>query len=186
MIRIIICCLCVLSFSGFCYAGQNSVAACRLDMDSSTWSYEDTSLADIEQMAIGFKNDKLTVAVVAQNVSNLDTYQVEIHFNPDVLMFENGNENSQNNGRVNLLKINGGSTIGFQAIENKPGVINISNTLIGTNTVQAPEGTGILAILTFKVIDQQATNLTVSNVYFIDSDRNEDFITTITGGSVTN
>jgi len=186
MFRTIICSLSFFILAGFCYAGPNSSAACRLDMDNSTWSYENISLVDIEQLTIGLENDKLTVAVIAQNVKNLDTYQVEIHFNPDVLLFEDGNENSPTDGRLNILKINGGSTIGFQAIEKQPGIINISNTLIGSNANQAPEGIGILAILTFKVISQQVTDLKISNTYFIDSDGNEDLIKTTGYGTVTN
>lgn len=71
----------------------------------------------------------------------------------------------------NMLKINGGATIGFQAVENTPGKVNIANALTGSNKDQAPEGSGIIALLKFKVLSCGSDILlTLSNVKYMDSD----------------
>jgi len=176
-----------LFFSTGVYAGPNDSAACRLDADYTTHLYGNrASDTDIETHAMAYENDKIYVAVLAQNVSNLDTYQVDIHFDPECLKFIGGYEAVPLSGVDNILTINDGKTIGFQAVEQKPGIITMANALVGNNTSEAPEGSGILGILGFIVSEKTASELVLKNVFFVDSTGNKDTITNVSGIKLNN
>ena len=73
----------------------------------------------------------------------------------------------------NILKKNGGGTIGFQCALIEPGKINIANTMTGEDEEQAPEGSGVLAIIEFKTLTNYPNaRLTLANVLFIDTFNN--------------
>ncbi|MCP4352414.1 MAG: hypothetical protein GY795_43700 [Desulfobacterales bacterium] len=158
---------------------EPATAGCAIDLDFITRSYEpEISSKDIDSTITAEANDEIWVAVVAQNVSNLDTYQVEMNFNPSRMAFIEGYEDSQLNGVTNLLKTNGGTTTGFKAVEQDSGTVNIANTLSGNETNEAPDGSGIIALLKLKVIDSDPDNLlTLSNVRYSDSYGNSEFPT---------
>jgi alpha-tubulin suppressor-like RCC1 family protein len=150
-------------------AGTNSNAVCILDLDYST--------PEIESEQSINANSEIWIAVIAQDVQNLDGYQVEIVYDSKRMQFKSGIEDNSMAGITNLLKINGGTTVGFQAQEKSDGRINISNALAGNDINQAPEGSGIIAIIQFKVLDSQSDNtLTLSNVNFLNSQQENDNI----------
>jgi len=159
-----------------------------LDMDLSTRNYDDTVLSkDIESTISVPENDEVWIAVVAQGVTNLDTYQVEVSFDTEKVEFIEGVEEDPSEGIENLLKKNGGTTVGFQAVENVAGTINIANALTYNDCDQAPEGTGIIALLKFRVLDTDPDNqLTLGNVFFIDCNGYQEEVTNLTNGTFTN
>ncbi len=159
------------------YGAENSTAGCSLDMDYVTRSYDPfISNKDIESRITAHPDQIVNVAVVAQGVKNLDTYQIEITYNSYNLQFVAGYEDFSMLGIDNLLKKNGGRTIGFQAVKESEGSINITNTLTGKNTDEAPEGSGIIAIIKFKVLNYNKTELRIANVHFLDSSQHTDII----------
>ena len=163
-------------------------AGVALDMNTDTRDYLDVfSYQDIEATAPGNAGigDEIWVAVVAQNVTNLDTYQVEVTFDPLKLDFLGGIEDNTISGIYNILKKNGGTTVGFQAVELCPdncGVVNISNALDGVSTAVAPEGSGVLALLNFRVLNVASIGL--SNVFFQDPYGVGEQITQLRGGGI--
>jgi len=169
-------CLIILMFSGIGYAGSNSTAVCGLDMNLNT--------ANIESDIAASVNDIITVAVVAGGVSNLDTYQAEVRYDRASLEFIEGYEDVPMLGVKNFLKSKGGTTLGFQAIEKEPGTVNIANTLTGTDTAQAPEGSGILAVIKFRVLKEGKGKISLVNVNFVDSSQNKDVVTNTTDGKI--
>jgi len=172
--NILLIALIILIVPAFSFAGPNSLASCAIDMDISTTDY---NFSGIENSASVLPDQLFYVAVVVQNVHNLDTYQLDISYDPEVLNFEDAVEDDPvAAGLTNILKKNNGNTLGFYARNTQPGKINIANTLIGRNTDQAPEGSGILCILTFKRLKSEQTVLSLNNVYFIDSSRQKDVI----------
>jgi len=171
MISIIILCFPVLSLSGL-----NSSAQIAIDMDISTTDY-DASISAIENKASVNTEQTISVAIVAQNVNNLDTYQMDVVYDPDILELVNTVEDDPVvAGLTNILKKNKGFTLGFTATKTQAGMVNIANTLVGNNPDQAPEGSGIMAILTFRKLQPKETVLSVANVHFIDSFRKQDTI----------
>jgi len=68
------------------WAGANASSGCALDLDISTRDYDDKiSTKDIEQEASANINDEIYIGVIAQNVQNLDTYDVNISFDSNRL-----------------------------------------------------------------------------------------------------
>ncbi len=161
-----------------------------LDMDIFTMNYDDTvSNTDIDSELTACEDDEVWVAVVAQAVTDLDTYQVEVGFDTGRLEFLQGIEDDPSGatcgvgGTENLLKKNGGTSVGFQAVEQTAGTINISNTLTGSDCNEAPEGTGIIALLKFKVLDADPDALlTLGNVFFVDCSSDNESVTDLQNG----
>jgi len=165
----------------------NSPAALSVDMDMATRDYDDTvSSKDIEQTIFVPENDEAWVAVVAQGVTNLDTYQVEVSFDTEKVEFIEGVEEDPSEGIENLLERNGGETSGFQAVENVSGTIHIENALTQQDCGDAPEGTGIIALLKFRVVDtNQDNHLTLDNAFFTDCNDNQQEVTNLENGTFT-
>ncbi len=150
-----------------------------LDMDISTPEIEPT---------VSACENEVWIAVVAQRVTDLDTYQVEVNFDTDRLEFLEGAENNLSEGIVNLLKQNRGTTVGFRAVEQPDGTVNIANSLAYSDCNLAPEGSGVIALLKFKVLDVEAysdAQLTLANVFFDDCNGYEEEITNLTNGTIT-
>jgi len=157
-------------------AGPNSSAGCALDLNYLSPAIDTYAHAD--------KDQRIIVAVVAQNVRNLDTFQVEINFDPNRMTFLAAYE-EYSFDIPNFLTTNNGSTIGFKATQVNNSTINIANALIGTNKDEAPDGSGMIAFVGFNPIDNFPNNrLTLSNVNFIDSDGTRDEIFNLSHASV--
>jgi len=158
----------------------NHSSGCALDLDLNSINYDDMiSLKDIETRVFTHTNAVIRVGVVAQNVMNLDTYQVEVLFDPKQLIFIKGEEDNISSGIKNLLKKNGGQTLGFSSIENVPGIVTISNALAGQpDDAIAPEGTGIIAMLYFEVhtCSSFENNLSLSQIYYLDHNLGEEIV----------
>ena len=158
------------------WSGPNLEAGCAVDLDLTTTDYDSgVSQKDIEASKTVEADEEFWVAVVAQNVENLDTFQVEMNFDSSKLSFVRAAEDNPLQGIDNLLKKNGGTTIGFQAILIADGVVNIADSLIGSSTDEAPEGSGVIALLQFRALPGISdTQLTPDNVFFLDSDTTSD------------
>ena len=160
-----------------CFAGPNAGAGCALDMDIGTRNYtSEISGQDIETDVSVDVGETFFFLVVAQNVSNLDTYNFDIVYDPAKLDFVKAyQEDLFGNlgvGEINnILKINGGNTIGFRSEELVDGVVNIANALTYGDKDEAPEGSGVLAILQFESLQgDDCGQIELSDVKFIDSD----------------
>ena len=143
-----------------------------LDLDISSMNYDqfEITVTDIDSTVTAGMDDEIIIAVVAQNVTNLDTYQVEINYDYALIAFVEAYEDNPMGGITNFLKSNGGTTIGFQAVETTPGTVNIANALVGSDPDEAPDGSGIIALIKFRVLSTDCDNeLSLSNVYYIDS-----------------
>jgi hypothetical protein len=158
-------------------AGPNASSGCAIDLDDSTHDYEvNISNKDIESKGTVGSKDEVTIAVVAQNVSDLDTFQVEINYDPDLIQFIRAYENTSQ--ETVFLQQNGGISTGLMVAEKQTGTINIASALIGKDKEEAPDGTGIIAFLDFKILNNtKKIHLSLSNVYYINFDGVKDHIT---------
>jgi len=161
--------LCMLS-PPVIHAGPNASAGCALDLDYTTRAYDPGITAtDIESSIEAAADDEIWIAVVAQNVTKLDTYQVEVNFDTSRMVFLGGVEENPSEGIYNFLKSNGGTTIGFQAVEYIAGTVNVANALVGIDTAE--------------VLDNNSNNqLILSNVHYLDSEHTDDPIVTLMHG----
>jgi len=163
-------------------------AGCAIDMDITTRNYQNTiSTQDIENSIGVSANGTVWVALAAQNSKNLDTFQIEVHYDTARARFESGVEDNPMGGISNFLKKNGATTIGFQAVESSPGVVNVTNSITGSDYQHAPNGSGIIALLQFTALDAQQNNpLSLNNVRFINPSGEQKEITVLTHGSLNN
>ena len=130
-LRILIFLSFVLFSNNNVFAGPNKYAACSVDMEYQSNDYDTYFSCNSIERSKNLKGDNsFIVAIVAHNVINLDTYQVEVIYNPEQLIYLNTYENSPFENIQNLLETNHGQTLGFQAHKIKNGIINISNTYI--------------------------------------------------------
>jgi len=161
-------------------------AGAAIDLDLSTTNYDPIiSDTDIESTRNVLKNETILIGVVAQGVKDLDTYQVEVVFDPACLKFIQGYEDYQPRNIINVLNNNGGTTVGFKCIETNPGRINIANALAGNDTGDAPDGSGIIAILKFKILscnNSEPIEILLENVFFQNSSGNNRPINNLTNG----
>ncbi|KPA13630.1 hypothetical protein MHK_006163, partial [Candidatus Magnetomorum sp. HK-1] len=136
---------------------------------------EKISSKDIDSSLTAEKGTEVWIAIVAQNAKNLDTYQVEIEYDTKRAQFIQGVEDNSFGGIKNFLKKNGGTTVGFKAQEIDSGTVNIANALSGQDMDQAPEGSGIIALVQFKILNNFPDNfLKLINVNFLNSKELED------------
>jgi len=171
------------------YAGPNELAGCAVDMDISTRDYDSIiSDKDIENNIEAGVGDEIWVGIIAQNVTNLDTYTVEVSFDPNRLQYIQGAEENLFGGIKNILKENNGNTIGFQLglkdLNLKDNVV-IANALAHSDKEEAPEGTGFMALLQFKLLDNKPNNfIRLQEVIYVDSDTIVDSISKISKGII--
>ena len=156
---------------------------------SSDIPYEQNmvSYVGIEEQTPGIleAGDYVYIGVVAQNVTNLDTFQFDIVYESDKLEYIDAFEKDNQGGTPSFLNINGGTTIGFMD-RNVNDRVTIANTLVGKSCDEAPEGSGIIAFLLFEVIDKYGDKtLTIENVSFQnDCDEKNEKIENLKGGII--
>jgi hypothetical protein len=136
----------LLLFSCPLWAGQNSSAGIRFDLDSATPGNQNITTIDCPGVDI-----LLRIDVYIINASNLDNYEINITYNPNQLFFISGEEDNPVTSEDNVLKKNGGSTIGFTCKANN-GIINCANTLVGNQGGSTPDGEGLLVSLQFRTL----------------------------------
>jgi hypothetical protein len=157
-------------------ANDHNGPGCSIDLNIETHLYDQgITTKDIETKVYAKKDQIIWLAVVAQNVSNLDSYQFDLLYDPEELSYVGSMEENQMEFEImNILKKNDGVTIGFQCYLIEPGKINIANTMTGDDEQKAPEGSGVLAIIGFKTITNYPNaRLKLANVLFIDTGNNQ-------------
>jgi len=164
-----------LLLNSYAVAGPNELASCSIDLNYNT--------QEIESILQKIQGNEIIITIIAENVSNLDTFQVEVNYDETALVFVDAYENYGFD--ENFLSVNGGQTIGLKATKKEKGLINLANALKGTDKNIAPEGTGIIAYLVFNLIKCGAqTTISLSNVHFQDSDSINDTIVHMNNGII--
>ncbi|MFH2141907.1 MAG: T9SS type A sorting domain-containing protein [Bacteroidota bacterium] len=151
------------SFSCLVYAGQNSGAGIRFDLNSSTSGNQN-------QITISCPgtNSFFRIDIYVVNASNLDTYEFNINYNTADLQFIGGAEDQPVTFESNFLKGNGGSTTGFTCTA-ASGVVNCANSLVGNQGDSTPDGEGLLASIVFKALVDCPSNLSFGDVDWYDN-----------------
>ncbi len=159
----------------FSEAGQNLSAGCAVDMAPRTPEIESEITARI--------NDEIMIAIIAQNVTDLDAYQVDIVYDANGLTFLKSLEETQDN--QNLLKINGGETIYMPPKHIREGTVRIAGALLGNHTENVVSGGGVISLLKFKVLDEtRKKDVCLANVLFPDSTGKGDYATSLENGTI--
>jgi len=161
-----------LFFSSLVFAGPNENAGIRFDLDATIYGNQnDTS------MTIPGVGNYIRVDVYAINVHNFDTYEFEVDYNSNQLDYITASATNPITYEPNILTTNGGTAIGWMIDNSTPGLLSIAYTLAGTDTLEAPEGEGLIADIVFQISSTIGDSLTFGDVFFYDSFGVMDIIT---------
>ena len=146
------------------FAGPNENAGIRFDLDATTYGNQNDTT-----MAAPSVGDYIRVDVYAINVHNLDTYEFEVNYDHNQLDFIAATPTNPITYEPNILTTNGGTALGWMIDTSTPGVLSIAYTLTGTDTLEAPEGEGLIADIVFQALTTTQGFLTFGDVYYHDS-----------------
>jgi hypothetical protein len=175
------------------WAGSNEHSGCSIDMDVTTHLYTDAiSPKDIEVSTSAEKDNIIDVGIVGNNINNLYGYEIRVKFDPEKLQFIRAVEEEASTGLVNILKKHqDAETTWMPATLIEDNTLSISNALKGSpDEGIAPDGSGILAIITFKVLDTAPENvIRISNAQYVDiqgaaDNQQADAITNLSDGII--
>jgi len=152
--------------------GPNENAGIVFDMDATT--YGNQNLTSIPSQPAG---TNIRLDVYCTGVNNLDTYEFQVIYDPTVLAYVAASASNMVTLEPNILTTNGGEAIGFMIDSSTPGVLSIAYTLTGTDTLEAPEGEGLIADIVFLSLVDTYGTLSFSDVLFYDSFGVVDLIT---------
>jgi hypothetical protein len=161
-----------LFFSSVVLAGPNENAGIVFDLDATTYGNQNDTT-----MAAPSVGDYIRVDVYCTEVHNLDTYEFEVLYNHNQLDYITATATNPITYEPNILTTNGGTALGWMIDTSTPGVLSIAYTLAGTDTLEAPEGEGLIADIVFQVLSTIGDSLTFGDVYFYDSFGVMDIIT---------
>ena len=153
-----------LIFSSLIFAGPNENAGIVFDLDATT--YGNQNLTSIPSQPAG---TYIRLDVYCTEVHNLDTYEFEIIYDPTELAYVAASATNPINYEPNILTTNGGEAIGWMIDSSTPGVLSIAYTLAGTDTLEAPEGEGLIADIVFQALVATHGTLSFGDVDFYDS-----------------
>ncbi|MBD3345425.1 MAG: hypothetical protein GF401_10225 [Chitinivibrionales bacterium] len=177
MINLRLCMLiCVIVFAAI--AGPNENAKIYVDLDYQTPEID--SVAQLAGTSVG-------IAIRAGDVVNLDSYEFFLRFDPSVLFFSMGQ--AETIGYSNIFRKNSSDEFLFSCgLESgHTDLLTISNTLTGgIDSVAAPDGDGILALIMFDIVSMESCSLWLEGVRFCDyeGDVNCEVITRYTHGAL--
>jgi len=160
------------SDSGKSGKGPNETAGIVFDLDRTT--YGNQNLTSIPSQPIG---TYIPVDVYCTGVHNLDTYEFEVIYDPTELAYVSASATNPINYEPNILTTNGGEAIGWMIDSSTPGVLSIAYTLADTDTLEAPEGEGLIADIVFQALVNTYGTLSFGDVYYYDSYGVVDLIT---------
>ncbi len=152
--------------------GPNENAGIRFDLNATT--YGNQNQTSMDPPSVG---DYISADVYAINVHNLDTYEFEVNYNQNQLEYITTTPTNPITHEENILTSNGGEALGWMVDTSTPGVLSIAYTLSGTDTLEAPEGEGLIADIVFQALTTEQDSLTFGNVYFCNSFGEMDIIT---------
>ncbi len=166
-------------------SGPNRNAGCALDANPETADYAQTvSSENIETSIKARPGEIVAIAAVAQGTSDLDTYQIEVRYDPQVLEFVKTPKTNLVVGTVNFLGSKGGTCFGFESVDPEKGTINVSNSIAGNIGTHAPEGSGTISVLHFRILQNKPAKLKLENVVFMASDGVADRVERLAGAAV--
>ncbi|PID73230.1 MAG: hypothetical protein CSB33_04730 [Desulfobacterales bacterium] len=152
-------------------------------MNAAAWNENGISRDAIETEITAEKNDEILVAALALHAVDLDAWQLDVLFDPAELEFVEGYEETPD--LPNFLKSKGGATLWMPPVETAPGKVRLAATLIGSHLEEAPDGSGVIALLKFRVVEiADKTSAALSDVRFLDSERDHDIIADTMGGRI--
>ncbi|MBD3422415.1 MAG: hypothetical protein GF398_20060 [Chitinivibrionales bacterium] len=136
-----------------------------VDFDPTTAEID--SVLDLSTKSV---NDPIIIGIKCLNVQNLDTYSFDLSFNPASLEFTGGYKSLPMPPITNFMESNGGELIeaSFGLKGSSIDTVNVAFSLTGSDSSTAPDGNGVIALASFKILTIQTNWLKLHNVEFLD------------------
>jgi len=149
---------------GYTGKGPNAGAGIEFDLDATTTGNQHLTAISSQPAGTYIRLD-----VYATDVQNLDTYGFDIIYDASELQYIASSATNPLTFEGNILTSNGGTAVGWMVDTSTPGVLGIAYTLTGTDTLQAPEGDGLVGDIVFKALVDTYGELSFDNVYYYDT-----------------
>ncbi len=149
----------ILTSAVLCFGGPNKDASVFIDYNAAT---------DVVEACSNVTTAKMVAAVRISNASDLDGYSFQLDYDTTIFRLLECETPGSGTGDF-FLESNGGKVGPLLKME-KSGSIEISASLVGNDRTQAPDGDGVLALITFQRLTNYACELKLSKVELIDSD----------------
>ncbi len=161
-------------------AGPNESASLSVDLDPTTPGTQ-------SQRTIDEEVSRFFAAVWCDDVVNLDTYSFLLTFDTSLVELSGTYEENPMAGLSNILKTNGGATLFIAPTQEmvQSGEITVASTLTGSSEAQAPEGSGLLALFQFAVLDFGKCTLSIAEATILDHEEISDEISNLDDGLLT-
>ncbi len=168
-------------------AGPNSEAQLLIDTDPQT-----IGIGSIEGTRSMAANGEVTIAVVANDVKNLDTYAFRLTFDRSLLTYEHSSVDLTDPETANILAVNGGTvccqgTTILTGASSDIDTLEFYYSLVGTDTIEAPDGFGLVASVTFSstLSPGASAQIEIASAEFVSSDYERDYVATLGSGTIT-
>ena len=152
--------------------GPNVGAGIEFDLDALTSGNQ--HLTHILPQAAG---TYIRLDVYATAVHNLDTYEFEVVYDASELDYISSSATNPITFEGNILTSEGGTAVGWMVDDSTPGILSIAYTLTGTDTLEAPDGDGLLGDIVFQALETTHGTLSFGDVYYYDTFGVSDLIT---------
>ncbi len=171
MAKVLLCAVFVIvCASAPSWAGPNEKAGCSIDADATTFDYDDAvSRTDIETAVFAEAGQNFYLLVAAQNVVNLDTFNILVDFDQDILEFVGGETSSLD--IENIMEKENAFAVCMKptVLESSPGTVAFACSLQRGQEGKAPDGSGVAAILEFRLKEcGRCTKVAPVDVSFCD------------------
>ncbi|MBD3345426.1 MAG: hypothetical protein GF401_10230 [Chitinivibrionales bacterium] len=121
---------------------------------------------DTENSSAG---DQIKILVMIKDVTNLDTYSIDIVYDPEILELKQTAVEDPFAGIRNVLSAGNGKII--PVIRKEEGTVNISATLTGTHATGTIRENAALGVLIFTVKETAQTVITLKNGELLNNKR---------------
>ena len=151
----------LLLLAAHAHAAGNADAVLSLDGAPGTAALDSVATAPV--------GGKWTVALRISGAEYLDSYACELGFDSTVVAPLSGSLSDSALAPVPFLESRGGTAIWFaRPSRASSNTISIAATLAGSDSSRSPQGSGILAILVFRVVKQGKSRLEILHPKLLD------------------
>jgi hypothetical protein len=152
--------------------GPNVGAGIEFDLDATTAGNQHVTAISSQPAGAYIRLD-----VYATGVHNLDTYEFEIVYDASELDYISSSATNPLTFEGNILESEGGTAVGWMVDDSTPGILSIAYTLTGADTLEAPDGDGLLGDIVFQALETTHGMLSFGDVYYYDTFGVSDLIT---------
>ncbi len=160
-----------------------------VDLDLTTTGYDATiTTTNIENTRSVQEGDEFDVGIVVQNGYNADSITGELLYDKTRLTFVSGAMRDTKRSISNFLVRDGGTLVEVPVVtrvDNGQAIVVFGGAIRGQDPLQAPDGSGLVAWVTFRAIASGTAELSLHNGVIVDSYNNAEMVNRFANGLIT-